>query len=287
MTRQLRTAEALGAFLATRRAANLSSSYESWLTYMLRHLAAAHRTLPTEPAPLELILAGLKNVGDETKYDVWVAMRTLYNWTAGRFGTPNPMNQVRPPRRRRKVPRTTDAAGLALLLANARGHARDYAILQLLIDTGARIGELANLTRADITPGQVRLTGKTGTREVPISAETHRALLRLPPAEPPWTGQRGPLTVDGLKRLVTRRLRQAGLPGGPHLLRHTFGRLWVTAGGNPLTLQRVMGHSRLEMTQRYVNLDLTDVANQHARFSPAARLIRLAPDQGPDQAASG
>jgi site-specific recombinase XerD len=70
---------------------------------------------------------------------------------------------------------------------------------------------------------------------------------------------------------VRRVLRRAGIAGGPHLLRHTFGRLYITAGGDVFSLQRILGHSQIATTRRYVDLDLRDVQNQHAKFSPVAR----------------
>jgi len=40
----------------------------------------------------------------------------------------------------------------------------------------------------------------------------------------------------------------------PHTFRHTFSKHWILSGGDVYSLQRVLGHSRLDSTQKYVNL---------------------------------
>lgn len=295
-----KTAEVIAAFLISRKALNASAAYLRWLPYMLRHLAKAEY-LPETRAEIDAIRSSLEpgrrgrhgpvlKIGDETAFDVHIAMQALFNWAAEEYGVPNPMKKLGKPRRRKKRPKTTDGARFQRLLEDARTNPRDYAIIQILFDIGPRIGEVTNLTRDNISPGVVRLLGKTGWHVVPISAATHRALMRIPYSQKHpdslWIGQRGPLGVDGLKRIVTKRLRAAGFSqGGPHMLRHTFGKLWVMNGGSLVALQAILGHSKIEMTRKYADLDLTEVTIQHTRFSPAAQLY-LVPDAG-DQADTG
>jgi len=45
-------------------------------------------------------------------------------------------------------------------------------------------------------------------------------------------------------------------------------------GGNVFTLQQMLGHTSLDMTNRYVALTQADIENQHRQFSPADRLAR-------------
>jgi integrase/recombinase XerC len=55
--------------------------------------------------------------------------------------------------------------------------------------------------------------------------------------------------------IVQKYLKLAGINKGkygPHLLRHTFATRFVMKGGDALWLQTVMGHERLETTQRYI-----------------------------------
>ena len=65
---------------------------------------------------------------------------------------------------------------------------------------------------------------------------------------------------------------ELGVKIHPYMLRHTFATLFLRAGGNALALQRLMGHSTLEMTRRYVHLNQDDVKTQHTGASPMQRI---------------
>ena len=49
--------------------------------------------------------------------------------------------------------------------------------------------------------------------------------------------------------------------------RHTFGRNFLLNGGDLLTLQRILGHSSLEVVKLYVNLDTTALLAQQEKYS--------------------
>ena len=49
---------------------------------------------------------------------------------------------------------------------------------------------------------------------------------------------------------------------GLHRYRHTFAKQWILNGGNVVTLSRLLGHTNLSTTQNYINLLVSDVANQ-------------------------
>jgi integrase len=53
-----------------------------------------------------------------------------------------------------------------------------------------------------------------------------------------------------------------------HLLRHTFAVNYLVNGGDPFSLQRIMGHTTLEMVRRYMHLADVHVRLQHRRYSP-------------------
>ncbi|WP_443111913.1 tyrosine-type recombinase/integrase [Alicyclobacillus sp. ALC3] len=53
----------------------------------------------------------------------------------------------------------------------------------------------------------------------------------------------------------------------PHTFRHTMAKYYILAGGDIFSLQKILGHSTLDMVRRYVELFSTDVQRQHRKFS--------------------
>ena len=83
------------------------------------------------------------------------------------------------------------------------------------------------------------------------------------------------LTRTGLRVLIGRLGKVAKVETtrcSPHTFRHTFSVEFLRAGGNVFTLQQLLGHTHLHMTNRYVALAQADIENQHRQFSPVARL---------------
>lgn len=86
-----------------------------------------------------------------------------------------------------------------------------------------------------------------------------------------------PLTRSGLLQLVRRLGQSAKIQAArcsPHTFRHTFAVEFLRNGGNVFSLQQILGHTSLHMTNRYVALAQADIENQHRQFSPADRLKR-------------
>ncbi len=58
----------------------------------------------------------------------------------------------------------------------------------------------------------------------------------------------------------------------PHTFRHTFAKLYLLNGGDLFSLQKILGHTTLDMVRRYVNPDTDEGKRQHAQASPVDRL---------------
>jgi integrase/recombinase XerD len=58
----------------------------------------------------------------------------------------------------------------------------------------------------------------------------------------------------------------------PHLLKHSRAGIWVKQGGNSFTLQRILGHSSITTTEKYVSVDTMSLKNAHNQFSPSRDL---------------
>jgi integrase/recombinase XerD len=267
------TITVIEAFIRTRQARHVSHHHIRWLRYTLGHLARACPTLPTTPEPIEDMIANLTQ-GPETVYDIWRATTRLYRWAARRLDVPNAAADIEKPRRRKHLIRVLTELEVEHLLWVTRSRPRDYAMLLLFLDTGARTGDIVDMTSADVTPEAVRFRdGKGDDRYAPISPPTYNALRRFLYAQNLWRTPSGALSKSGIKIAVRRALDRANLTGGPHLLRHTFATLYLKNGGDLASLQAAGGWASLASVQVYVNITMRDTKSQHRRFSPVANHV--------------
>lgn len=157
---------------------------------------------------------------------------------------------------------------------------RNRAIILLLLDTGLRASELCSLTIADVDLQQRRITmmGKgRKIRTVKFSPRTGETLWKYLTTRPNAragdaliTTLRGsPLDNGQLYQILRRIGKRAGVGDThPHRFRHTFATEFLRNGGDPYTLQDLLGHSSMEMVRRYVHTSQIDIDEQHRRASP-------------------
>jgi integrase/recombinase XerD len=269
----LKTEQAIRDFIASRHAANLSPETISWYEDRLLPFARFQPILPRRPESIEFFLASLQD-SDETKYDVYRALKTFFKFICKRRRLPNPMDDVQPPHRRKIVMPTLEADELVRLLGDAET-LLEKAIITTLIDSGLRAGELCSLLKQNIKQQTLIVQGKIGWRELPISQETRILLLQLAGSSPNefvfYDYKKGHLDRHQVYAIVRSLLNKAGITGlkvGPHRLRHAFGKNYLVCGGDLRSLQEIMGHADIETTQKYASLNLNDVINKHRQFSP-------------------
>lgn len=165
---------------------------------------------------------------------------------------------------------------------NARPTAlRDRAMITLLVDTGIRASELCDLLiwHCDLKNQRITVMGK-GRRErvLPISARTGQVIWRYLASRDDAqrkggalfiTSNRGKLDRNSLRRLLERAGQRAGVHGvNVHRFRHTFAIAFLRNGGHVFALQRMLGHSTMEMVRRYLSIAETDIQNAHRDASP-------------------
>jgi len=265
----MNTRTLINEFLTSGRARGLATATISWYACLLGKFCRRWKELPEDPAMVEAFLGELA-AGAETRHGYFRALRAFYRWAAARHGVKDAMLQLVAPRRRPRVPYSLTLAELGWLLA-APASLRDRALVNLLVDTGLRIGEALNLAREDIQEDIILVDGKTGEREVPLSGETRRLLQELVHHGPIFLGTKGRMTKSGAYQVVKTALARAGINArkhGPHTLRHTFGRQYIMAGGDLVSLKRILGHTNIKTTEIYAELDLRDITAQHRRFTP-------------------
>jgi len=160
---------------------------------------------------------------------------------------------------------------------------RDYAFAILILDTGIRPSEALQVTPDDIDFVRKRIHVRpevSKTREerfLPISVQVIHILEKLMHIRPDeWSADTPVLsTYEGGEMptaAIRDRFRQYSLRTGtsvtPYHLRHTFAVNFIRNGGDPFTLQYLMGHKKMEMTRVYVHLNEKDIADKHAAASP-------------------
>lgn len=166
-------------------------------------------------------------------------------------------------------------------LTIGRNHLRNRAVGLLLLSTGLRLGEIAQLTLEDIQEGMVRVRGRTSksrrTRVVPLG-QTAAAALR----EYIVWGRQGsqvpqlflaedgtPLGRNGLYILVKRAGRRAGLKSVyPHLLRHTFATQALLTGSSAFHIKSLLGHASIRSTEVYVDMAAVQASLTDKYLSP-------------------
>lgn len=157
------------------------------------------------------------------------------------------------------------------LLAAARD-LYDVVIVALAAESGLRAGEILNLTWSDVDLSRrlVRVRGKYGKERVAFLGPAGSwALSELAASIRPRPGDRiVPMTYQALYKRVKSLARRAGLPEDrvrPHALRHTFATEALRRGVNLASLQRMLGHSDIKVTQRYLHLVTEDIERDYYR----------------------
>lgn len=83
------------------------------------------------------------------------------------------------------------------------------------------------------------------------------------------------LTVEALAHSFTKYCKKRGsTKTSIHGLRHSFALNWIRNGGNQFKLQKILGHSTLDMTRRYVALAAVDLKEDYDKYSALDRLTK-------------
>lgn len=165
---------------------------------------------------------------------------------------------------------------------------RDYVFVVLMLDTGIRPSEALQLKTQDIDfdSKQIRVRreyAKTRKeRYLPVSPQVLQVFKKLIAVRPDDWKVDVPVicTYDG-HRMPARNMQKRFRDYSklirenitPYHLRHIFGLWFVRNGGDAFALQRIMGHTKMDMTRIYVNLADEDVRAIHEKASPLNNLV--------------
>lgn len=171
----------------------------------------------------------------------------------------------------------------ALLRTAGQSHGgqgkRNYALVQTMLQTGLRVGELVALKICDLTiherSGSVRVVDGKGRREreIPLNATARRSLANhlqvqknKQPSSYVFEGRNGgPMTVRAVQEVVSgiaRRAKVSRVKVTTHTFRHTFATLYLRDHpGQLVELAALLGHESLNTTAVYTKASRESLAS--------------------------
>lgn len=158
---------------------------------------------------------------------------------------------------------------------------RCWAITNWMFDNGNRAGTVCNIRLNDLNFTKhtisISYTKQKKAQELPMSSSLENCLkeyIRVWRADV-YDGYlfcnvgEEKLTTDALKHSYKKYCQDREVEcKGLHALRHTFAKNFILNNGNPMKLQKILGHSTLDMTKRYIRLFDTDLIADYDNYSP-------------------
>lgn len=182
----------------------------------------------------------------------------------------NPSDKLAHPKFEIKPPRVLTEMEYRALRDVSRVDTRLYAIVELLLQSGIRIGELANLSIHDIkTSGDgkinylyIKAQGSHEPRKVPLNNLAYKAIqdyLKIRPEsedETLFITKNGrPLLVRNIRTTIDKAFEKAGIKNAKvNDLRNTFIAHHLSNGVSLVTVSKLVGHRRLSTTEKYLGL---------------------------------
>lgn len=188
------------------------------------------------------------------------SIKTLYRFLKEqRLISVNYASDLTHPKYELKTPRILNKMEYRALRDVVRSDPRTYAIVELFLQTGMRISEVAQLQLSDIKDDSMQI----GRRTIPLNPSAKDALagyLEMRPKD----GQNGhvfitktnrPLLIRNIRTAIDRALKIAGIDNAKvNDLRTTFIAYQLAAGAPLEYISELVGHKRVSTTERYLGL---------------------------------
>lgn len=176
----------------------------------------------------------------------------------------NPSIDIAHPKFEQSSPRILSKLEYRALRDIAKEDARTYALVEVLLQTGVKIGELAELRIDDIGENdlKIRTYGKNIEREVPLNNAAKKSIqeyLKLRNGAKDdhvfitRTGQ--PLLIRNIRQIIDRCFKEVEIENATvNDLRNTFIAHQLMNGASLEYIAKIVGHRRLSSTERFLNL---------------------------------
>ena len=229
------------------------------------------------------------------------AVKGLYKYLQLEYEMSNPTLDLVSAKLARKLPKALSVQEITLLIESSKREGdlnslRDFAILELLYSSGARVSEVVGINTADISISQksdgdvtvLKLRGK-GSKErlVPLGSfavaaiedyftRTRPSLLAKNLKSEPalFLNSRGTrLSRQSAWQIVLEAANATGLTGkvSPHVFRHSYATHLLDGGADIRVVQELLGHSSVTTTQIYTPITIDKVRESYSTAHPRAK----------------
>src|SRR5574340_801581 len=188
------------------------------------------------------------------------SIKTFYRFLVlHKYTDNNVASAISHPKFDSKAPRILTRMEYRALRDAARSDARIAAVIELLLQTGMRIGELAALTVNSAGENFIKIPAIEGhpERDVPLNKAAKVALDSYLTSRPKVqsnalfitkTGR--PLLIRNIRTAIDRYFKIAGISAAKvNDLRHTFIAHHLAAGTSPILVSKLVGHKRISTTR--------------------------------------
>jgi len=176
---------------------------------------------------------------------------------------------IKQPRQAKHLPvvlSREEARRITMVLKNPK----HTCIVSLLYATGMRVGEIVRVKMRDIDLDRMvlRIFQGKGKKDrmtmIPKALDTilrSQQKLKQPDDFLFTNGRGGRLTETTIQKIVSSAAQQAGISKNvtPHTLRHSFATHLLEAGTDIRYIQELLGHVKLETTQIYTHVAVSNI----------------------------
>jgi integrase/recombinase XerD len=285
-------------------APNTIESYQRDLSKFGFFLLSVEKNFLTlEPSDITAFEVSLKarKIGAASINRSISALKGFYKYCALEYESANPTTESLTVKTPRRLPKALTVFEVTELIESAKREGdpislRDYAILELLYSTGARVSEVIGINQLDIVTtdisgesvSAIKLRGK-GAKEriVPLGkfalAAVEDYLVRTRPLLAAknskseaalFLNSRGTrLSRQSAWQIVLDAARATGLEGkvSPHVFRHSYATHLLDGGADIRVVQELLGHSSVTTTQIYTLITIDKVRESYSAAHPRAK----------------
>ena len=226
-----------------------------------------------EKIKLDHLVTFMKNLADKNYTNKSISRKTNSTKTFFRFLVAeghieeNIADDLKHPKVEIRAPRILSRLEYGALRDAAREDARSFAIIEVLLQTGLRISELAKILLEHIEIDRegnlfVPKMGRHEARTIPLNKAALDAIKRYLEDRPEIDGSKhlfitktgNPLLVRNIRATLSRFFDRAGVENATvNDLRHTFVAHHLSQGTSLLTVSKIAGHKRVSTTERYLD----------------------------------